>query len=63
MRLNKHLLSVVAKYYHNHNDVHFHQGGWWFWDECGLDHYGPYSSYDKAYSHLKQYVLWLGGKL
>jgi hypothetical protein len=35
---------------HQHSD-----GAWWFWDEIGVDEYGPYSSHSECRSGAEDY--------
>jgi hypothetical protein len=33
--------------------------GWWFWDEMGVDPYGPFETEEKAREEMAKYVHWL----
>lgn len=42
------------------NEPHQNEnGGWYFWDECAVDEYGPFMTEDEAAEALRDYAAWL----
>lgn len=41
------------------NPIHEEEGEWYFWDETGMDRFGPYDSETTARHELALYGLWL----